>query len=293
MEKPTFVSKAPERGPAMHAFDASALIKGSPPKGPSKLPGKARHPRSRAERELLDELKTSLDRGIEIGSAPDKYDEMLSEAAAIAARSQPLYVMHEPATASLSSNGGRAPSLFYTPPPMAGVGLQHRGTPFAGAAPPGLTSEEDAVLKHYGVQHLSDYARASLLGEMAQYIPPHRQGMTPRAQLDRLLSRVQQHQLARTVQNEYAHSQPFHFIILALTFARSHVSVCRLRAKQPDAMWQFNENNYHLAPVTGSSRVVPVDAWASYIRGGGDPAAAGVRMEIMKTHRAELAQPWK
>ena len=85
----------------------------------------------------------------------------------------------------------------------------------------------------------------------------------------------------------------FHFIILALTLARSHVSVCRLRAKQPDAMWQFNENNYHLAPVTGSSRVVPVDAWASYIRGGGDPAAAGVRMEIMKTHRAELAQPWK
>ena len=225
MEKPTFVSKAPERGPAMHAFDASALIKGSPPKGPSKLPGKARHPRSRAERELLDELKTSLDRGIEIGSAPDKYDEMLSEAAAIAARSQPLYVMHEPATASLSSNGGRAPSLFYTPPPMAGVGLQHRGTPFAGAAPPGLTSEEDAVLKHYGVQHLSDYARASLLGEMAQYIPPHRQGMTPRAQLDRLLSRVQQHQLARTVQNEYAHSQPFH-----LLFSLSRASlpfVCR------------------------------------------------------------------
>ena len=67
-----------------------------------------------------------------------------------------------------------------------------------------------------------------------------------------LLARVQQHQLARTVQNE-------------------------LRAsKQPDAAWNWDERRFHLAPVTGhSKRVVPIGAWAEFIRKGGDPAPVG------------------
>ena len=79
--------------------------------------------------------------------------------------------------------------------------------------------------------------------------------------------RVQQHQLARTVQNE-------------------------LRArKQPDATWNWNENRFHLAPVTGASRVVPVDAWAAFIRKGLDPAQSGMDLCVVPDVLAERALP--
>ena len=192
----------------MDDLERSALIRGEPPvratssgaKG-KQLPGRARHPRSRSERQLLNELQSSLGEAIEIARQPGSYDAVLAEAEAAAA-ARPLAVMADPARTHLASNGGQSPSLFYQPPPMSGVGLSYRGTPFAGAPRPGLSPEEDAALRHYGVQQLTDYARASLLGEMATFLPPHREEATCRQRFDALIARVQQHQAARTVQNE-------------------------------------------------------------------------------------------
>ena len=65
----------------------------------------------------------------------------------------------------------------------------------------------------------------------------------------------------------------------------------RLRAKQPDSLWTWNANRYHLAPVTGSHRVVPVDSWTEFIRGGGDASKAGVSLDIMSDVRAERHLP--
>lgn len=257
---------------AMQDLERSALIRGVPPmwvassgeKG-KQLKGKARHPRSRSERLLLQDLQKSLGEAIEIARQPGSYDALLAEAEARAA-ARPLAVMADPDRTHLASNGGQAPSLFYEPPPVSGVGLKYRGTPFAGAPRPGLSPDEDAALRHYGVQQLTDYARASLLGEIASYLPPHREEATCRQRFDSLISRVQQHQAARTVHNE-------------------------LRAKEPDSLWNWNENRFHLAPVTGSQRVVPVDSWAEFIRGGGDASKADVALDILGDVRAERHLP--
>lgn len=159
---------------------------------------------------------------------------------------------HGSSSARLVSNGASHPSLFYAPPPMSGVGLASRGHPFAGAPRAGLSADDDEVLRHYGVQQLSEYARHELLGAVSDYLPSYREEAAARTRFNQLLARVQQHQLARTVQNE-------------------------LRAsKQPDAAWNWDERRFHLAPVTGhSKRVVPIGAWAEFIRKGGDPAPVG------------------
>lgn len=219
-----------EMATGMSDLERSALIRGeSRVPSASSAPAKARHPRSRGERQLLDELQHSLASALEIAKAPGPHDALLAEADAALAKARPLAVASIPSATQFSSNGGPKPSLFYAPPPASGVGLTQRGTHFASAPPSGLSPDEDAALRHYGVQQLSDHARATLLGEVAHYLPSHRHMATCRQRFDALLARVQQHQLARTVQNE-------------------------LRAKQPDAMWNWNEDRFHLAPVTGAVR---------------------------------------
>ena len=150
---------------------------------------------------------------------------------------------------------------------MAGIGLRSRGDPFLGAPRSGLSPEDDEVLRHYGVQQLSEYARAEILSAVSDYLPPFREEMSVRSRFNALLARVQQHQLARTVQNE-------------------------LRArKQPDSTWNWDEKRYHLAPVTGAKRVIPVDAWAKFIRSGGDPAPSDIDVVIVPDILAERALP--
>ena len=179
----------------MDALEASARIRGAPAADAAAIAGKARHPRSRGERALLEELKKSLDAALEVARAPGRYDGLLAEAAAAATTTRPVAVVADPARTRFASNGAPAPSLFYAPPPACGAGL-------AGRPPPGLTAEEEAAMSRYGVQQLSDYARATLLGEIAEYLPPHHDEATSRQRFDALLARVQQHQIARTVQNE-------------------------------------------------------------------------------------------
>ena len=102
---------------------------------------------------------------------------------------------------------------------------------------------------------------------MSDYLPARPDESSARSRFNTLLARVLEQQLARTVQNE-------------------------LRArKQPDAAWSWNENRYHLAPVTGASRVVPVDAWAAFIRKGGDPTLSGIDLAVMPDSVAERALP--
>ena len=149
---------------------------------------------------MLGELQSSLASALSICEVPGRADEILAEVAAAEA-ARPLALANS-GGALFSSNGGESPRLFYAPTPSSGIGLQHRGQPFAGAPRPGLSPEDDASLRHYGVQQLSDYARASMLGEMADYLPSHRDESTSRQRFNALLARVQQHQLARTVQNE-------------------------------------------------------------------------------------------
>ena len=64
-------------------------------------------------------------------------------------------------------------------------------------------------------------------------------------------------------------------------------------------MWNWDENRYHLAPVTGSRRVVPVEEWAAFIREGRDPAQVDARLEIQPDVQAErhlpaarMVSPW-
>ena len=52
-------------------------------------------------------------------------------------------------------------------------------------------------------------------------------------------------------------------------------------------MWNWNEERFHLAPVTGAQRIVPVDAWATFIRRGGDPSKAGMHLDILPEVYAE------
>ena len=224
--------------------------------------GKARHPRSRVERQALDELTRSLSTAMDIcnSGAGDDALRLLaatSRKSAIAGSSQASARMQNPA---LASNGGSRPSLFYAPPPVSGIGLSSNGDPRAV-----LSAEDDTVLRHYGVQQLSEYARHELLGSVSDYLPSYREEAAARTRFNQLLCRIQQHQLARTVQNE-------------------------LRAKRQPTGW--DERRFHLAPMTiGSKRAVPVHAWAEFIRKGGDPASADLGLDIVPDILAERHIP--
>ena len=240
-----------------------------PASQPSASSGRARHPRSRAERELLSQLTSSIDRAhriCESGAGNDALRLLASSSSAYSRSQSPP--QHRASSARLASNGSSQPSLFYAPPPVSGVGIASRGQPFAGAPRAGLSVSDDEVLRHYGVQQLSEYARHELLGAVSDYLPSYREESAARTRFNTLLARVQQHQLARTVQNE-------------------------LRArKQPDAAWNWDERRFHLAPVTGhSKRVVPVGAWAEFIRKGGDPSQMGLGLDIVPDVLAERHLP--
>ena len=56
-------------------------------------------------------------------------------------------------------------------------------------------------------------------------------------------------------------------------------------------MWTWDENRFHLAPVTGAKHAIPVDKWATFIRQGGDPAAVGCRLEITPDVQAQRHLP--
>ena len=230
----------------------------SPPSAGS-LPGRARHPRSRAERMLLRELSLSIDNALHLASSSLGERELSDSRRP----PPPVLTIGDP---QLLSNGGAR--LFYTPPPVTGAGLRSRGHPFSSTASSrsGLPPDDEATLRHYGVQQLSDYARATMLGELTDYLPSHRHEGGARVRFDALLSRVQQHQLARTIQNE-------------------------LRAQRPDAMWNWAEDRFHLAPVTGARHVIDVDAWTAFIRGGGEPANDGSGLAIIPDILAEVLRP--
>lgn len=218
---------------------------------------KGRHPRSRAERQLFEALDGSVARALAVASTDTGAMILAHEAAE--RFSAPHAVTVNGAT-RLSSNGmpaaGGRPSLFYRAPPAVGTGLRTRQHPFVSALPP----RDDAALQHYGVQQLSEYARSALLGEASDYLVPSK----GRARFDALLIRAQQAQLAQFIANELA-------------------------TQRPDAMWNFDDRRFHLAPVTGVGRVIDTNAWAEFIRFGGDPSAHGVELHAVPAVRAERA----
>ena len=56
-------------------------------------------------------------------------------------------------------------------------------------------------------------------------------------------------------------------------------------------MGSGSENRYHLQPTAASRHAIPIDAWATYIRRGGEPAAQGASLQIVPDVRAE-SNPW-
>jgi len=243
--------------------------------------GKARHPRSRAERALLVDLEHTLSRSLAICSSEVGEDVLAMEASRVAAEARTARtkaiadIVAGAATGKvrLSSNGPPRPSLFYEMPAAAKLGTGLPGHPRTSAPPDdgtppidALPPRDDAALRHYGVHQLSEYARSTMLGELSDYLPAHRDESSCRARFDALITRVQQHQLAMTVQNE-------------------------LRARRPDSMWNWPESHrYHLEPVVATTkRPIEVNAWAAFIQAGGDPAAEGLGFEIVPHIRAQRA----
>lgn len=76
----------------MDALEASAIIAGSAKLPPTELPGRARHPRTKSERTLLDELQASIDNATKIASSTGNYDALRSRA-----------MRHDPASSPPSS----------------------------------------------------------------------------------------------------------------------------------------------------------------------------------------------
>lgn len=271
------------------------------------MPSRARHPRSRAERQLLDRLQATLSAALDT-CENSVGDQMVAALAA----PPPAPLAYMPTTAPhLSSNGDNAPTLYYAPSREAGIGLKglrsadilpplpaddagarrakrtdapnfqpsRSARPSSPSLTPPLTfalprhPRARAAARRYGVQQLTDYARSQLLGEVSDYLPTASVGgETARQRFDALLSRVQQHQMAATVRNELA--------------ARERV----------EGGMVLDAPRYHLAPLTGRAhRTIPIDSWAYFIRIGGDPASeqthGGGRLEIVSQVRAERAEP--
>jgi hypothetical protein len=234
--------------------------------------GRARHPRSRAEQKLLTNLQDSIARSLSIcksGAGEDVLAHEQARAAEEARKSRAKLVEEVVACAKqarLSSNGPPCPSLFYDMPPASVLGTGLRGHPHS-LVPDHLADAayrdaaySDAAYRHYNVRQLSEYARSTLLREVSDYLPPHRDGVNARKRFDELLTRLQQHQLACTVQNE-------------------------LRARRPDSMWLWAESRYRLVPQTiVTKRPIPINAWASFIQA--NPAAKDPVLEIVHSSRA-------
>jgi hypothetical protein len=240
--------------------------------GPMTCAGRARHPRSRAEQKLLANLQDSISRSLSIcksGAGEDVLAYEQARAAEEARKSRAKLVEEVVACAKqarLSSNGPPCPSLFYDMPPASVLGTGLRGHPHS-LVPDHLADAayrdaaySDAAYRNYNVRQLSEYARSTLLLEVSDYLPPHRDGINARKRFDELLTRLQQHQLACTVQNE-------------------------LRARRPDSMWLWAESRYRLVPQTSvTKRPIPINAWASFIQA--NPAAKDPILEIVHASRA-------
>lgn len=222
------------------------------------LPGKARHPRSRYERALLSSLAEHIDSALAIADSDTAQDVDATVTSARSARlRKPMPLM----ASNDITDGEITPRLFYAPTPAVGVGLKGRDAPVMGA---GLPPSDVDALRHYSVRQLSDYARSELLGEMSDYLPaPGHKASASRERFNQLLARIQQHTLARTINNE-------------------------LRARAADASWNWDPQRFHLAPVTGRShRVVDTGSWAEFIREGGDPGKEGLTLGIFNDVLAE------
>lgn len=216
--------------------------------------------RSRPERAILHEL------GERLGSALEICESGTGEDAAIAWRpritERPSMHQTQPRSkgSRFSANAGPAPELFYAPSTAVGVGLPQRRGHLCRLHP-------NAEMRTYSVQQLSDYARAQLLGGLADTLRPGESPPDARQRFNELLSRVQQRQVAQTIKAEVLTSRP-------------------------DAMWTWNKNNWHLVPVERNRSLASVDAWAQYIRNdptliGRGPHPTGVSLEIVEDRWAQ------
>lgn len=219
--------------------------------------GRARHPRSRVERALLNELQTRVENSLALASSSTGADLLAAaETPRPAPESATITINVAP---RLSSNGGPQPSLFYRPDPNPGMGLRNP-EPYSVR---GLLPTEEYALRNYGVQHLTDYARSSALGKLSDYLPSH---ANARERFDALLTRIQQEQVRLTIQNELAASQAY-------------------------GEWNRAEHRFHLAPMSARKQPIDIHAWAEFIRFGGDPAKEGIGIGIVPSIRAELHTP--
>ena len=154
----------------------------------------------------------------------------------------------------LVSNGAAPARLFYTAPEAAGVGLANRRDR-AVATSGAVSLEEEAALRHHGVQLLTDVNVASLLGPLADYLPssaaPWREAKA-RKHFDGLLARVQQAHLRGAVEAE-------------------------LRAAAPDAVWcrdnrVFMQTETASVGVVGRPMLADMEAWTAFVRGPEAPS---------------------
>ena len=100
----------------MDALEQSAIVRGAARSARSA--SKARHPRSRGERALLDELHASIGAVLALAESRGPSDELLAEAQAAAA-ARPLAAVSDE-RAALASNDPHRPRLFYAPAPVSG-----------------------------------------------------------------------------------------------------------------------------------------------------------------------------
>lgn len=154
------------------------------------------------------------------------------------------------------SNGAAPARLFYTAPEAAGVGRANRRDR-AAATSFAVPLEEQAALRHHGVQYLTDFDVASLLGPLANHLPssaaPWREAKA-RKHFDALLERVQQAHLRGAVEAE-------------------------LRAAAPDTIW-CRDNRIFLQTDTacvgfgGRPILADMQAWTEFVRGPEAPSVA-------------------
>jgi hypothetical protein len=179
----------------------------------------------------------------------------------------------------LVSNGARPARLFYTAPRMAGVG--HAS--YAATEPPFQHGD-------HGVQQLNDPSRASLLGELTDYLPSppaawrspheishrrpepsptcayasraHATGPVPhpvgagdveeRRRFDAMLERLQQAHMRAAIEAE-------------------------IRLAAPDSVWcRDNRITFHNENSEGPPLLADVNAWTRFVRGPANPTKARV-----------------
>lgn len=210
------------------------------------MPGKARHPRSRGERALLDALDETLNAALAICDASTVAEDVLSMEPC---NTRDDHSEHAAARAPLESNSTSHAALFYD---LEGSMLSIHGKP---AIP------QEPRLYEHDAGHTTEYVRSLQLGDVSDYMPPYRDTTGSKVRLDNIIMRMQQYQTAQNIQNS-------------------------LRASRPDAAWNWIDSKYHLEPVTKTNRSIGVDTWASFYRQGGDPVTEGLGFEIVPNIRA-------